>query len=202
VTAARHDVTIADSRVGSKAKNHTYSAIARLIRGRVISRFDCDDGNREDGDGCSAQCLLEPALEDFSRFAKFAFSRESALGFCAPVGAPFDFAVATNGGSTTVHWSVLRDGVGCESFPFSCPDRDDFMRILTADEVSRLRETFRAVELFEQRPNGCDAIAFDPCLVNSFRWDEFAATDSPCETPLIPATEVVRILDVLADLTN
>ncbi len=164
---------------------------------------ECDDGNDRNGDGCSAQCLLEPVREDFSRFHTFTFSRDSAFGFCPPVGELFDAHVTTDpGGVVSLHWSILRDDAGCTEPPFQCADRDAFSRVLTSDEVTQLRDAFRTVRVVDATPNGCATIAFDPCLVNGFTWDEFHANDFLCHAPLLRTDEVTRILGVLTGLAQ
>ena len=165
---------------------------------------ECDDGNNRDGDGCSATCDLEPQLENFSRFETFEFARQSALGFCPPVGELFDVSVSRGVlGTTTFRWSILRDRTGCED-PFSgvCANRDQFARTLTADEVAKLRDAVRVVKVFQKQPAFCKDVAVDPCLVNSFRWDDVAVTDFECHTPILRRDEVQRLLGILNDLTR
>jgi len=164
---------------------------------------ECDDGNNADGDGCSAQCRIEPTLHDFSAFGTFTFNRESALGFCPPTGQLFDVEATTGAmGAITMRWSVLRDDAGCDDPPFRCCDRDEFTRVLTSDEAILLRGAFHAVRVVATEPNGCSSVAFDPCLVNAFGWDDFVATDVLCHTPLVRSDEVARILAVLNGLTQ
>ena len=164
---------------------------------------ECDDGNNADGDGCSALCRIEPTLHDVSAFGTFTFSRESALGFCPPGGQLFDLEATTGAtGAITMRWSILRDDAGCDEPPFQCPDRDESSRVLTSDEATLLRGAFHAVRVVATAPNGCSGIAIDPCLVNTFAWDDFVATDFLCHTPLVRSDEVARILAMLNGLTQ
>jgi cysteine-rich repeat protein len=164
---------------------------------------ECDDGNTRDGDGCSAQCLIEPSPHDLPGFTAFAFSRQSAFGFCPPTGRLFDLEATTDtAGAVTLQWSILRDDAGCADIPFQCIDLDRASRVLTSAEAAELRAAFQPVRVVATLPNGCSSIAFDPCLVNAFAWDDFRANDFLCHAPLLRAEEVARILGVLDTLTH
>lgn len=162
-----------------------------------------DDGNQVDSDGCSATCLIEPTVADLSDFAVFEFQRGSAFGFCPPVDVIFDLRAESNDSDTvTLSWSVLRDTTNCTVQDQTCPDRDHFDRTLSVGEATRLREAFRAVRVVESLPTGCTDIAFDPCRVNPFRWDDFSAVDFLCHAPLLRSKETQRLFAVLDEVTR
>jgi len=76
------------------------------------------------------------------------------------------------------------------------------MNACPCDRAAELRTAFEPVRVVATLPNGCSTIAIDPCLVNAFTWDDFAASDFLCHIPLLRSGEVVRILGVLHALTH
>ena len=162
---------------------------------------ECDDGNMRDGDGCSATCLIEPAVHDFSRFDTFEFRRQPALGFCAPEDEVFDAVITRTGSIFTLTGSILRDARSCEGLG-GCADREEVMRVLTTDEAAALTEAFRAVEFLAAMPSWCERIAVDPCVIDAFSWDGLRVTDYPCSDSSMRFDETTRLVDALNELVH
>lgn len=159
------------------------------------------------------RCPLPTSVQDLSGFQQFELSRQSALGFCPPVGSVFHVVVTgRDDGTYDLQLTVTEeralgdpDCLDEPFFPFTpegkclaAVPRSD--RVLTADEVTSLRAAFGAVRTVEAPDPQCAIIAFDPCVIDTFRWDDLAVNDFLCSSRWMSfqqAEELTAALDVL-----
>ncbi len=134
---------------------------------------------------------------DRSEFSVFTFDRRSAFGYCPPLDSVSRFAlIEQQDGSVTRQAKVFVAGEAGD--PDCIPEITDSCvreitlpdRLLTADEVERVRTAFAAIVREQQQSPDCQrGVSFDPCLINEFVWDGGASaiTDFACGSPrLLP----------------
>ena len=61
-------------------------------------------------------------------------------------------------------------------------------RTLTAEEAERVDTVFATMALERQQNPDRTRVAFDPCLMNEFTWDNAAITDFVCGQPRLPCS--------------
>lgn len=154
-------------------------------------------------EGCSSR-------RDFSAFTHFTFARDSGYGFCPPAGL-YTAEISTSATGVRFTRSSLvegRPGVD-ECLPnawsddLDCPVvHFDTDRLLTADEVSLVRQAFASVT-FDNGPNPfCLHGVVDPCLVTALAWDGRSVTDFTCDSLRLDRPDLLRLVDLLAALPN
>ena len=148
-------------------------------------------------------------------FLKFSFSREFI--FCDAVGSVFtaEIAVDQKGLPGEVEYilnmSILEKGIPaideCLEGTFlggpECIKETVLLpRVLTQDEEDVAIALL--VKVLDERETeddpGCPL--FDPCVVNSFTWDDFSLTDSLCDTPRLNFEQSSQVIELLETLGN
>ncbi len=144
---------------------------------------------------------------DRSEFAFFSFFRRPAFGYCPPLDSVSRVFLSVSDAGITREALVLVEGNSgdpdclTDVMTTACarevalPDR-----LLTAEEVERVRSVFSAVT-FEQLQNpDCKRVAFDPCLFNEFTWDNAIITDFICGQPRLLPDQSAALIAVLDSL--
>jgi hypothetical protein len=179
--------------------------------------FRCDvDGSGEvtvtDGVGVLARaadlrlyqfydCPVPSTLHDFSDFTGFHLTRDPAFGYCPELGSVLDVELAPRSDGTYVarfSRPEVRplDDPNCLGFYYfgdgttcivSVPQPE---RVLTADEMARVRAASAIVEVHEARIPVCAIVVFDPCVINDVAWDDFTVQDQQCGAPWIDFADV------------
>jgi hypothetical protein len=162
--------------------------------------------------GNAYHCPVPTSVHDFSDFRRFELSRESALGFCAPIGSVFHVVVARRtDGAYDLQSSVAEERafgdpdcvdpffpLGPEEKCLAAVPRPD--RVLTADELASLQSAFGEVRTVDAPDPQCAILAFDPCVIDTFRWDDVAATDFRCHGRRVSferGEQLTAVLDAL-----
>lgn len=200
----------------------TLRTAADLVGGcTVVSRCDIDGDARitvTDGvqalriaAGLSVDLACRHITFDRSEFSVFTFDRRSAFGYCPPLDSVSRFVLIeqTDG-------SLLRQAkvfvAGNPGDPDCIPEIPDSCvreitlpdRLLTTDEVARVRAAFSAIVREQQQHPDCKrGVSGDPCLINEFVWFgvNTAITDFQCGEPRLLADQsaaLAALFDALA----
>jgi hypothetical protein len=160
------------------------------------------------------RCPVPETVHDVSAFAHFRLTREAGFGFCPDLASVLTATIDRQAGGTYVaHLTLgeerpLDDPTCIASFPpYSFGDGTTCIapvpvldRVLTAEELARVRSTFAAVRINEARLPMCSTTAFDPCRVTAIQWDGATWRDQFCFAPWIAAAsvdDVTAALDAL-----
>lgn len=185
----------------------TLRTAAELVGGcQAVSRCDIDGDARvsvTDGvqalriaAGLSVDLACRHITFDRSEFSVFTFDRRSAFGYCPPLDSVSRFALIEQDGSLLRQAKVFV--AGNPGDPDCIPEvtascvREITLadRLLTTDEVARVRTAFSAIVREQQQHPDCKrGVSGDPCLINEFVWDGglTAITDFQCGGPrLLP----------------
>lgn len=146
---------------------------------------------------------------DRSDFNVFTFDRRSAFGYCPPLDSVSQFILVEQ-----QNGDVLRQAkvfvAGQQGDPDCIPEITDSCvreitlpdRTLTTGELAQVRTTFASIVREQQQAPDCKrGVSGDPCLINEFRWDNFAITDFVCGEPrLLPdqTAALTALFDSLA----
>ena len=97
-------VTDNDGDIAEDSENISVSAFAICGDGIVAGNEQCDDGNTENGDGCSSMCLLESPTLHFSATPTQGFAPLTVTFTCLGSGgtAPLEFLLDYGDGSPVV----------------------------------------------------------------------------------------------------
>ena len=153
-------------------------------------------------------CPVPSRIDDFSGFASFHLSRQSALGFCPPVGSVYAVAIERRSADTyRVRLSVTeeRPAGDPDCLPFTAQPSEGRClaaiarpeRTMSADELQALRAAFTSVEVLERRDPFCAHGAIDPCIIHVFEWDDALIQSYPCTAPRLTTEEVSRLTAAL-----
>lgn len=159
--------------------------------------------------GLSVDLACRHVTTDRSAFNVFTFDRRSAFGYCPPLDSVSQFIlVAQQNGEVLRQAKVFV--AGQQGDPDCIPEITDSCvreitlpdRTLTTGEVTQVRTTFASiVRELQQAPDCKRDVTGDPCLINEFRWDNFAITDFVCGEPrLLPdqSAALAALFDSLA----
>ena len=194
---------------------------AELVGGcTVASRCDVDGNGAVSVTDGVATLRLAAALPttracrdvvvDRSAFTFFSFDRRSAFGFCPPLDSVSQVFLSAGEAGVTRSAKVIVEGTPGD--PDCLPDTTTVPpvacareitlpdRLLTGDELARVRSVFAAVTREQQRHPDCSRVTFDPCLVNELVWDGSAITDFVCGEPRLLPDQVEALATVLDSL--
>jgi hypothetical protein len=156
-------------------------------------------------------CPVPTSTRDLSDFTVFHLTRQNGLGFCPEPGSVLSVGIdRRSSGAYGLELTVAAaraagdpECLGPYNFDAStciAPDpRPD--RLLTPDEVERVRAAFSAIQIFEARAPICEVLVSDPCVVDYLEWDAFRVDDYDHTAPRIDrATTVATLIDVLNTL--
>ncbi len=187
----------------------------------VASRCDVDgNGQITVTDGVAALRLAaelpvtlacRDVVVDRSQFVLFTFDRRSAFGFCPPLDSVSRVVLSAGANGVTRSANVIVAGTPGDPDcleedittvpPVACarevalPDR-----LLTADELTRVRNAFAAITIEQQRHPDCSRVTFDPCLIDELTWDSSPITDFVCGEPRLLADQAAALIAVLDSL--
>ena len=186
----------------------------------VASRCDIDGNNAitvSDGvaalrlaAGLPATVACEHTVVDRSDFRFFTFFARPAFGYCPALGGASHVFMSVRDGVITREAAVIVEGApgdpdcldGVTTVPpVACPREITLPpRVLTTDEAERVRNAFSSIERERLQNPDCKRIAFDPCLLNEFTWDNAQITDFICGQPRVLPDQSAALLAVLDSL--
>lgn len=156
------------------------------------------------------ECPVPTQVQHLSGFARFQLTRRNGLGFCPDPGSVLDVRMERQpDGSYLLQLTVAEERTAGDPacvYPFessagrciAASVRPD--RVLTADELKRVRKAFGTLQIFEAPLSLCEIRAFDPCVVNVLEWDELGVTDHECDAPRIERALVASLTTMLDGL--
>jgi hypothetical protein len=150
-------------------------------------------------------------VRDFSDFRVFTFNHRLSFGYCPRIGAPSRVILAENdAGDVVLNATVIVEGTpgdpACIEDATPVPaaacvkEEERPARVLTDDEVTRVRNAFTAIVNEQQRNPDCGRVAIEPCLIDELNWDGFVLTDFECGAPRLPPDQgaaLVALFDTL-----
>ena len=159
--------------------------------------------------GCESFPVCEPRIElrDFSGFEVFEYRIGPGLGFCPSDGDIYSLTLTrTESGMRLEHSLVdFREEPGEESeCLFDTIDVECAVvvpqpgRELTESEVRATLEEFDAIDVTIGPDPICNCIAFDPCLVRDFSWDDEHVAMFPCSSQFVRGEQAVELREWLS----
>jgi hypothetical protein len=151
------------------------------------------------------RCPVPMTRRDLSGFTRFTLERRWGLGFCPPLESVFRVAIALQPDDTyELRLATVREdptGTGQCMGPFGelqclveVPQPD---RVLTDEELGRLREVSATVEVHDYSDPRCATVSDDYCVRTSYVWDDFAAAGDACGGRSLAGATESRLTEVL-----
>lgn len=148
------------------------------------------------------------SLQDRSDFLRFTYSLNPAFGYCPAIGAVHDAEIDRRGDMYGLRRSIIAIGTpgiddclpGTVIGPPCLIARPDPCRILTDDEIHRVRNAFAAITIWTAADSFCLFGVEDPCRIVAAQWDDLQSTDALCSATRLDSDQSERITALLASL--
>jgi hypothetical protein len=148
------------------------------------------------------------SLRDRSDFERFTYSLNPAFGYCPAVGAVHDAEIDRRGDTYLLRRSIIDIGTAgvddCLRETVIGPPcliaQPDPCRILTDDEINRIRNVFAALTLWTAADSFCLFGVEDPCLVVAAQWDDLQVSDALCSASRLDSDQSERITALVQSL--